>query len=264
MRYLIRLAYKGTAYHGWQRQINAHSVQEELELKLSLLLGSNTETLGCGRTDTGVHAREFFVQFDAETIPDLSKLAYKLNRVLPDDIAVYNIVQVHENFNARFDAVLREYQYIITQIPDPFLTETAWYRYEQPDLALMNRGAERLLGKHDFECFSKVHTQVANFTCDVQYAAWTKQDHRLIFTIQANRFLRNMVRAIVGTLLELGTGKITFETFEQILQSKDRSEAGQSVPARGLFLTAVTYPEHTGIHHSSISNPLNTEHEQGI
>lgn len=264
MRYLIRLAYKGTAYHGWQKQINAHSVQGELELKLSLLLGSNTETLGCGRTDTGVHAREFYVQFDTEAQPDLNKLAYKLNRTLPDDIAVFEIFPVSESFNARFDAVVREYQYIITRIPDPFLTETAWYRYEQVDMDLMNRAAAMLLGNHDFECFSKVHTQVNHFECDVQHAAWIEKDHLLIFTIRANRFLRNMVRAIVGTLLEIGTGKITIEAFELILKSKNRSEAGQSVPAKGLFLTEVTYPESTGIKTTARQHPFNTLHEQRI
>lgn len=242
MRYLLQLAYQGTAYHGWQKQLNAHSVQEELELKLSLLLGQSIETTGCGRTDTGVHARIFYAHFDAPTIQDRAGLVYKLNQTLPSDIGVYACIQVNENFHARFDASMREYQYFITRIPDPFLSQTAWYRYGNPDLENMNRAAQLLLSHHDFECFSKTQTQVNHFRCHISHAIWTEQDHLLIFTIRADRFLRNMVRAIVGTLMDVGTGKLSVDDFAAILESKSRSEAGQSVPAKGLFLTDVRYP----------------------
>lgn len=244
MRYLIQLAYNGRNYHGWQKQHNAHTVQDEMDLKLSLLLGENIETLGCGRTDTGVHAKLFYAHFDtSKKIEDVTKLVYKLNQVLPEDIAIYEVLPVPENFNARFDAAWREYEYHIVQKPDPFLKEFAWYQYGELDMNLMNEAAQLLLSHQHFECFSKVHTQVNNFNCEVMHAMWTKHDDQLIFTIRANRFLRNMVRAIVGTLIDIGRGKTTIETFKAILNSNNRSEAGQSVPAHGLFLTNIYYPE---------------------
>lgn len=244
MRYLIQLAYNGRNYHGWQKQHNAHTVQDELDLKLSLLLGENIETLGCGRTDTGVHAKTFYAHFDStKTIENPSRLVYKLNQVLPDDIAVYEVFPVPENFNARFDAAWREYEYHIVQKPDPFLKEFAWYQYGELDITAMNKAAAMLLTHQNFECFSKVQTEVKHFNCDVMFALWTNENDRLIFTIRANRFLRNMVRAIVGTLTDIGRGKTSIPSFEAILNSSNRSEAGQSVPARGLFLTNIYYPE---------------------
>ncbi len=242
MRYAIKLAYKGTHYHGWQKQQNAHSVQSVLDEKLSLLLGENVETLGCGRTDTGVHAKDFVAHFDTAKSFDTARLVFKLNQVLPDDIAVYEILAVHPDFNARFDASYRTYEYIITQNPDPFFTEFAWYQYGKFDIELMNQAAQLLIGKKDFECFSKVHTQVNNFMCEVTFAKWEYQDHKLIFTITANRFLRNMVRAIVGTLTDIGRHKLNIDDLNAILMSKNRCEAGQSVPAKGLFLTRIEYP----------------------
>ncbi len=245
VRYLLHLAYHGKNYHGWQKQHNARTVQEELELKLSLLLNENIETLGCGRTDTGVHAKSYFAHFDySKEIPDAERFIFKLNQILPKDIAAYNCTQVSDSFNARFDAEWREYEYHITQIPNPFEVETSWYQYGALDVEKMNEAAALLLTHKNFECFSKVHTQVNNFECDVMLAQWTRHEHKLIFTIRANRFLRNMVRAVVGTLIEAGRNKISINEFKEILNSNNRSEAGQSVPAHGLFLTKIYYPAH--------------------
>jgi tRNA pseudouridine38-40 synthase len=249
MRYVIRLAFKGTRYHGWQKQHNALSVQGVLDEKLSLLLGANTETLGCGRTDAGVHAKEFYVHFDAHNpIVSESQLIFKLNQILPDDIAVFNVHQVGPDFNARFDAVSRTYEYLISTQPDPFLRDRAWYQYGQLNIPAMNEACQLLIGKKDFESFSKVHTQVNHFVCEVTEASWRTENSQIIFTIAANRFLRNMVRAIVGTLINIGRGKINPEAIEAILAKKDRAEAGQSVPAHGLYLTHIQYPEHLSIH----------------
>lgn len=245
MRFAIILAYKGTNYHGWQKQQNALSVQTVLDEKLSLLLGENIETLGCGRTDTGVHAKVYYAHFDcSKPIADFDKMIFKLNQMLPDDIAVYDCIAVKDEFNARFDAAWRAYEYHITKVPDPFANQLAWYQYGNLQIDKMNEAAALLLQHKDFECFSKVHTQVNNFNCDVMHAEWTTIDNKIIFSIRANRFLRNMVRAIVGTLVEVGRNNITIEQFGQILNSRNRSEAGQSVPAHGLFLTAVYYPQH--------------------
>lgn len=242
MRFVIELAYKGTAYHGWQKQENAHAIQSEIEQKLSLILGENTEILGCGRTDTGVHAAQFFAHFDTSKNIDCSLLQYKLNQILPADISVYKILLVANDFNARFDAISRTYEYHITRIRNPFKTDTAWFQYGELDIAKMNEAAKLLLDHKNFECFSKVHTQVNNFICDISLAEWQELDSSLVFTIKANRFLRNMVRAIVGTLIEVGRSKLSLEQFHAILNSNNRSEAGQSVPAQGLFLVKIEYP----------------------
>jgi tRNA pseudouridine38-40 synthase len=242
MRYLLQLAYKGTRYHGWQKQHNAISVQSVLEEKLSLIVGENIETLGCGRTDTGVHAKDFYAHFDSTKTLDLSRMVYKLNQLLPNDIVALNLLEVSSDFNARFDAICRTYEYWITQKSNPFLVELAWYQYGKLDIHRMNEAAKLLIGKKDFQCFSKVHTQVDNFICDLTYAQWDVKEEKLVFTITANRFLRNMVRAIVGTLMEVGKGKLSVQDVQDILDSKNRCEAGQSVPAQGLFLTRIDYP----------------------
>lgn len=243
MRYLIQLAYNGTAYHGWQRQPNAHSVQGVVDEKLGVLLGEPVETVGCGRTDTGVHAREFYAHFDSGKELDTGSLVYRLNKILPVDIAVYGITQVPRDFHARYDARYREYEYHIVQRKDPFLVQAAWYQYGHFDVQAMNEAAALLLGQKDFECFSKVHTQVNHFICDVMLAGWRSENDRLIFTIRANRFLRNMVRAVVGTLTDVGRGKLPVEEVSRILESKSRCDAGMSVPAHGLYLTRIAYPE---------------------
>jgi tRNA pseudouridine38-40 synthase len=199
------------------------------------------ETLGCGRTDTGVHAKQFIAHFDFDETLDTAKLVYKLNRITSIDIAINKILQVPEIFNARFDAKWREYEYIITTKPNPFLTEFSWYNATKLDVELMNKACQKLLTHSNFECFSKVHTQVNNFNCNLMEAYWKKEGDLLIFTIKANRFLRNMVRAIVGTLIKIGTHELDLIGLEKILASKNRSEAGMSVPAHGLFLTKVVY-----------------------
>lgn len=242
MRYLIQLSFHGKNYHGWQKQLNAHAVQSELDLKLSLLLGSNIETLGCGRTDTGVHAREYFAHFDFADEIDTERLVFKLSQVLPGDIAVQSLKKVHDEFHARFDADYRVYEYWIVPSPNPFLRDLAWYQYGELDLEKMNEAALILLAHKDFECFSKVQTDVKTFDCEVMHAHWHEEKDKLVFTIKANRFLRNMVRAIVGTLIEVGRNKITIDDFRKILESKNRSEAGQSVPAHGLHLVEIHYP----------------------
>jgi tRNA pseudouridine38-40 synthase len=243
MRYLLELSYKGTAYHGWQKQHNAHSVQAVLDEKLSLLIGENIETLGCGRTDTGVHAKQFFAHFDTEKPVDPAHIVYKLNHILPVDISIHGMRSIADDFNARFDAAYRTYEYHISRQRDPFATDVSCYLYGPLNVEVMNECAALLIGQKDFECFSKVHTQVNNFICDVMLARWEQQGDKLIFTIRANRFLRNMVRAVVGTLVEVGRGRISVDGFKAILESKNRSEAGQSVPAQGLFLTEVVYEQ---------------------
>lgn len=245
MRYLIQLAYKGTNYHGWQKQPNVHSVQGELDGKLTTLLAEPIETIGCGRTDTGVHAKDFYAHFDVNKHIDEQYLVFKLNNFLSKDIAVCSIQKVADDFNARFDAAWREYEYWISRKPDPFLLDQSWFLHGDLDIDAMNQAAQLLIGKKDFECFSKVHTQVNNFICDVMYANWELKDNKLVFTIKANRFLRNMVRAIVGTLVDVGKGKITIDDVNKILASKNRCEAGHSVPAHGLFLTHIHYPNIT-------------------
>lgn len=239
MRFLLEIAFKGTAYHGWQIQKNAVSVQSILDEKISLLCAEKISTTGCGRTDTGVHAKQFFLHFDAIKIPD--QFIYHLNKILPWDISAYSIKSVHENFHARFDAQKRTYQYFISKRKDPFLKEYSYYRYEKLDIDSMNNAAKILLGEQDFECFSKNRTQVDHFRCTIIHAEWKEKDQLLIFTITANRFLRNMVRAIVGTLLEIGKGEKTQEDLKEIIKSKKRSDAGFSVPAEGLFLTGIEY-----------------------
>ncbi|MES2726239.1 MAG: tRNA pseudouridine(38-40) synthase TruA [Bacteroidota bacterium] len=241
-KYAIDLAYKGTHFHGWQRQPNALSVQQELEEKLALILRNPVETIGCGRTDTGVHAKQFVAHFESEQLIDVPIILHKINQVISKDIAIYAITLVDSNFNARFDAKYREYEYVINTKPNPFMNDLAWVFMRKLDITLMNEACQILLAHKDFECFSKVHTQVNNFRCDLMLAFWeSKEDGSLVFTIRANRFLRNMVRAIVGTLIEIGLHQTTLKELEEILASKNRSEAGTSVAAKGLYLTKVVY-----------------------
>ena len=242
MRYLIHLSFKGTHFHGWQKQPNVQTVQQELDEKFSLLIGENIETVGCGRTDAGVHAKQFFAHFDTEKKVDIENIFYRLPKFLSRDIAIHEIKKVDKDFHARFDATLRAYEYCITRKINPFLNELSWFIYGDLDVDAMNEAARLLIDHKDFECFCKVHTDVNNFLCDIIFAEWKQVDDKLIFTIKANRFLRNMVRAVVGTLIEIGKKRMTIEQFKQILESKNRSEAGQSVPAHGLFLTEVHYP----------------------
>ena len=241
MRYFIKLAYNGTQYHGWQYQPNAASVQETLNKALSVILNSEIDIVGAGRTDTGVHACEMFAHFD--TVKDLETqiLVHKLNSFLPKDIVVYDLIPVHENAHARFDAKKRTYEYHIHLFKDVFLQDLSWHCPQKPDVTQMNEAAKLLLQHTDFECFSKVHTDVNTFNCTINEAFWKQQNDKLVFTISADRFLRNMVRAIVGTLINVGIGKLTVEGFQAVIKSKRRSEAGFSVPAHGLYLTEIAY-----------------------
>ena len=241
MRYFIQLAYNGTAYHGWQYQPNASSVQETLNKALSVLLNTTINIMGAGRTDTGVHASQMYAHFDSEKKLETTSLVHKLNSYLPKDIAIFDIITVSDEAHSRFDATKRTYEYHINTLKNPFLEGLSWYYHQDLDVALMNEAAKLLLNHTDFQCFSKVNTDVNTFDCTIFDAVWRKENNRLIFTISANRFLRNMVRSIVGTLVNVGLHKITLDDFENIIKSKNREKAGFSVPAHGLYLTEINY-----------------------
>jgi tRNA pseudouridine38-40 synthase len=241
MRYFIKLAYNGTHYHGWQMQPNAVTVQETLNKALSIILTAEIEIMGAGRTDTGVHAREMFAHFDFETSIETKKTIQKLNSFLPKDIVVYDLFLVNDTAHARFDAKKRTYEYHICTQKNPFLQDLSLYYHQKLNVDLMNKAAHLLLNYTDFQCFSKVNTDVNTFNCTLYEAYWKEENDLLIFTISADRFLRNMVRAIVGTLLNVGLEKISLADFIKIIESKNRSEAGFSVPAQGLFLTKIDY-----------------------
>ena len=231
-------------YHGWQIQPNANSVQEVLEKALSLLLGVKIAVTGCGRTDAGVHASQFFLHFDSLNDIDTKNLQFKLNAFLPNDIVIHQIFEVQKDAHARFDAIFRSYEYRISLGKNPFLIDTTLQVKNQDfDLVKMNTAAKILMEYEDFKCFSRSRTDVKTYNCTVTNAGWTKEENILIFKITANRFLRNMVRAIVGTLLDVGTGKIDLDDFRKIIIKKDRSNAGASAKAQGLFLCEVAYPE---------------------
>ncbi|RPE00160.1 tRNA pseudouridine(38-40) synthase TruA [Aureibaculum marinum] len=244
MRYFIELSYNGKKYHGWQTQPNAISVQETVVKALSTLLRIEVNLVGAGRTDAGVHALQLFAHFDVPISLDENYITKKVNAFLPDDIVVNRIFLVNDNAHARFDAVSRSYQYRIWLGRNPFLLDTTWQLYQkQLDVNKMNQAASILLTYTNFKCFSKSKTDVRTYNCKISEAKWEQKENQLIFYITADRFLRNMVRAIVGTLIEVGTGKNTIEGFIKILNSQDRSEAGFSAPAKGLFLTEVKYPK---------------------
>ena len=241
MRYFIKLAYSGTNYHGWQYQPNASSVQETMNKAVSTILNTEINLMGAGRTDTGVHSKEMYAHFDFEKSLEIESVIHKLNSFLPKDITVYDIIPVPAAAHTRFDAVKRTYEYHINTFKDPFLQEQSWYFHQHLDIDLMNQAAQLLFDHTDFQCFSKVNTDVNTFDCTVFEAHWSKENEKLIFTISANRFLRNMVRAIVGTLINIGLHKITLTDFDAIIKSKNRDKAGFSVPARGLYLTKIEY-----------------------
>ncbi len=241
-RFVIKLAYNGFNYHGWQMQNNAHSIQSEITNKLSILLKQQISIVGCGRTDTGVHAREFFAHFDIDKLIWSEKeLVYKLNSFLPADIAIYEIIAVDSDFNARFSALSRTYKYYINTVKDPFKRDVSFYYNGTLDVSEMNKACGFLIKHTDFTSFSKLHTQTATNNCDIEYAKFVTNKNDLTFTITANRFLRNMVRAIVGTLVEIGKGNLSAEDINSIIQAKDRGKAGFSVPAHALFLDNVNY-----------------------
>ncbi|WP_417800527.1 tRNA pseudouridine(38-40) synthase TruA [Tenacibaculum sp.] len=241
MRYFIELAYNGKNYHGWQIQPHAISVQEKINKAISTILREEINIVGAGRTDAGVHAAQMFAHFDV-AVPLNDNFTYKLNAILPDDIVIFKTHLVPNDAHARFDAFSRSYEYKIWLGRNPFLLDTSWQLHRQQlNIELMNKAAAILYDYEDFECFSKVKTDVLTFNCTVTNAEWIKNGSELTFHISANRFLRNMVRAIVGTLIDVGLEKITVEDFKKIIESKNRSKAGVSVPAKGLFLTKVIY-----------------------
>ena len=245
-RYFIELAYNGAGFHGWQIQPNGITIQEELNKALTTLLQEDIYVIGAGRTDTGVHASFYVAHFETDKefcVEDfnLDHLVYKLNRILSRNIAIYKIYPVVENMHARFSAVSRTYKYYIDKRKNPFTHTFAWKMHPLPDIALMNEAAKILFDYTDFTSFSKLHTDVNNNNCTLMQAYWEETSEQLIFTIKANRFLRNMVRAIVGTLVEVGQQRISINEFRQIIESKNRCKAGSSVPANALFLTKIEY-----------------------
>jgi tRNA pseudouridine38-40 synthase len=241
LRYFIEFAYKGTKYHGWQMQPNAISVQEILTAALALILNTPINLVGAGRTDTGVHAKQMFAHFDYEHIIDNQYIIYKLNAYLPKDIAIINIHKVNSNAHARFDATARTYQYNINSTKNAFDSDDSYYFKQPLNIELMNKACLILKKYTDFECFSKTNTDVATFNCKIEEANWTVADTNIYFTITADRFLRNMVRSIVGTMIVIGLERISLDDFCSIIESKNRSNAGFSAPAHGLYLTAVKY-----------------------
>lgn len=242
MRYFITFSYDGTAYHGWQIQPHSVSVQEELQKALSTLLRKPMEVVGAGRTDTGVHARKMVAHFDSESELECSQLVYKLNKLLPRDIAVQQIERVEEDMHARFSAKSRTYHYYVHLDKNPFLRSYSWQVYGNPDFDLMNRAAAVLMEYTDFTSFSKVNTDTKTNDCTITEAHWDRVgEGQWRFTITANRFLRNMVRAIVGTLMEVGRGRMTIEQLRNVVDAKDRCRAGDSVPGNALFLVEVKY-----------------------
>ncbi len=243
-RYFIYLAYNGAAYHGWQVQPNAITVQECLERALALLLRQPTPIVGAGRTDSGVHARLMVAHFDAPQPLDVALFADKLNRMLPPDIAIYRLRAVTPDAHARFDATYRTYHYHITTQKDPFLRELTCRHHTPLDIEQMNRAAQLLFDYTDFTSFSKLHTDVKTNNCRIMQAQWSiDANGHYLFVVQADRFLRNMVRAIVGTLVEVGRGKLSLEGFARIIEQKDRCKAGTSMPAHALYLQDIGYPE---------------------
>jgi tRNA pseudouridine38-40 synthase len=243
-RYFLYFSYKGTAYHGWQFQPNGISVQEVLTKALCTVLRTEIELTGAGRTDTGVHASLMVAHFDLEGIlPVEFDLVSKLNSFLPKDIAVSKIVEVMPDAHARFDAVSRKYEYHVVQQKSVFKTELATRISDKLNFEAMNTAACILKEYRDFTSFSKLHTDVKTNNCDIKQAEWTPKEDEWIFTIEADRFLRNMVRAIVGTLFEVGRGKMTIDEFRNVIEARDRCMAGVSVPAQGLYLVDIKYPE---------------------
>lgn len=246
-RYFFEIAYHGKNYAGWQSQANAIGVQAVVESSLSKMLREEIKIVGSGRTDTGVHCEQQYFHVDIEKEFNEQNIIQKLNSFLPRDISILSIHSVKADASARFNAVERSYRYCITRKKNPFLEGLAWHYFKPTEVKTMNQAAALLRGEHDFECFSKVKTDVNHFLCTIKKAEWKEEHDTLEFNITANRFLRGMVRAIVGTLLDVGSGKTSLNEFHQILQSRDRKKAGANVPPYGLYLTHVKYPGNTFI-----------------
>ena len=246
MRFFIDFSFKGTNYCGWQIQPNANTVQAEINNALSTILHTNVEVTGAGRTDTGVHAKQMFAHFDCDVDFKKQDLIFKLNSFLPSDIVIYDIFRVRDNINCRFDALSRTYQYHIIQKKNPF-NNNAYLVKKALNIDSMNNACSYIVGNQDFTSFSKANTQTFTNNCNVMLAKWEKLNDEVVFTIKANRFLRNMVRAIAGTLLDVGLGKTEANHVAKIIAAKDRSEAGTSLPSCGLFLIMVEYPKNIQI-----------------
>ncbi len=243
MRYFLELQYNGGNYCGWQRQPNADTVQQTIEKVLSTLLRTPTEIVGAGRTDTGVHASYYVAHFNADTMMDCETLCYKMNVILPHDIAIKSCYEVSEDSHARFDATEREYKYYIEQSKNPFTRHTSWQYYIPLDIEKMNHAAEILLEVDDFTTFAKLNSDNKTNICNVTLAQWQDcGDGRLCFTIRADRFLRNMVRAIVGTLVDVGRGRYSVDDFRDIVLSRELARASGGAKAQGLFLNNIVYP----------------------
>lgn len=244
-RYFIKLSFRGTQYHGWQIQPNATSVQQVLNEKLSVLLGHEVDTVGAGRTDTGVHATCFYAHFETEGMEQAfaRELIHRLNAILPRDISVLDVIKVKPDAHARFSALSRTYEYHMHMHKDPFLEGLSLYYFRKPDLDMMNSACSLILGEKDFKSFSKSHTDTKTTICRIYQAGWEQDGYKIKFTIRADRFLRNMVRSIAGTMLDIGAQKTSLSDLEMIIQSCNRQKAGQSVPAHGLYLTEIEYPD---------------------
>jgi tRNA pseudouridine38-40 synthase len=243
MRYFFSTSYKGTSYHGWQKQPNAISVQQRVEEVFSIILNNEIEIVGSGRTDTGVHATQQFFHVDLNNDLKVDQLFFNANKMLPKDISLIDFKSVNPEAHARFDAISRSYEYKIIQTKNPFGDDLAYYFTKELNITEMNKACEELSKHTDFESFSKVKTDVFTFNCEIFEAEWKQAGEILVFSISANRFLRGMVRTIVGTLLEVGQDRLTIEEFKTIILTKSRHSAGRSVPAHGLYLTKVLYPE---------------------
>lgn len=244
-RYFIELSFKGTHYHGWQKQVNSVTIQSTLEEALYKISREQVQLIGAGRTDTGVHARFFIAHFEGNCDLFLKKtdFLYKINSVLPDDIAVNNIHAVKSEAHARYSALSRTYEYTIHRYKDPFLMDLSWFYARSLDVVAMNKAAKKLQDYSDFTSFRKLHSNVKTNTCRIFQSHWREDNKLLIFTIEADRFLRNMVRAIVSTLIGVGTGKLDTSDFTRILESKNRGMALFSAPAHGLSLVHIKYPD---------------------
>ena len=243
MRYLVELAYRGTPFVGWQRQSNGLSVQQCIEEALTKILQTQTKLVGCGRTDAGVHASRYYAHFDAHRKVS-EQFIYKLNRLLPDEVAIKSVVKVNEDLHARFDAISRTYQYFITSKKDPFRQDLAYafYAFHKLDRNKMDDAVAIVEKGRDFQAFCKTTSDTKHFFCDIKHARWTGSDHQLVFEICANRFLRGMVRLIVGMCLQIGLGKLGLEDVEMAINQQTPLSKPLSVPAHGLFLSEVRYP----------------------
>ena len=243
LRYFLDIAYKGTRYHGWQIQNNAHTIQGEIESALSKLLRTDVGITGSGRTDSGVHAYLQVAHFDSDSRLDVEQIVFRLNAILPNDIVIKSCKKVTDEAHARFDAIERGYVYQIKLTRNPFRENEHLYVPYDVDVKRMNEASQFLIGKQDFESFSKVKTEVNHFYCDLRQAQWEQAGEDLKFIVKSDRFLRGMIRALVGTLLDVGRGKLTVEDFVDILKAKDRTKAGMAASPDGLYLNRVDYPE---------------------